>query len=109
MKLKLNQHLSNNNENEIMKVFTEKIKVPKASSCFFPDPGGRPRLRFAGGSEEDRVPVASIRPAADDTGVGAKPRAMLPSGAYFLGRPLFFLEGSMLKEQGRKADEDPSP
>ena len=89
--------------------YLQKVQVPRASSCFFPDPGGRPLLRFAGGSEEDRVPVASTRPAADETGVGDKPSAMLPSGAYFLGRPLFFLEVSMLKPQGRKPDDDPSP
>jgi hypothetical protein len=29
-------------------------------------------------------------------GVGDKPKAMLPSGVYFLGLPRFFLAGSIL-------------
>lgn len=74
---------------------------PSASSCFFPEPGGRPRWRLAEGSEAD--PAAPPPPPPEsarepgDWAVVANRNAMLPSGVYFLGRPRFFLAGSMLK------------
>lgn len=78
--------------------------APKASSCFFEELGGLPRAFLDGFSED--VPSTSPPPPESVfvgtteeigvTGVGERPKAMLPSGEYFLGRPLFFLAGSML-------------
>nr|GMD79396.1 hypothetical protein GW17_00027932 [Ipomoea batatas]GMD81158.1 hypothetical protein GW17_00027932 [Ipomoea batatas]GMD82203.1 hypothetical protein GW17_00027932 [Ipomoea batatas]GME05165.1 hypothetical protein GW17_00027932 [Ipomoea batatas] len=44
-----------------------------------------------------------------ETGVGERPRAMPPSGEYFLGRPLFFLAGSsMPNPEAAALGDDPS-
>jgi hypothetical protein len=55
--------------------------------------------------------LAAAAAEEEEIGVGAKPRAMLPSGEYFLGRPLFFLaaadDASMLKP-GCLNGDDPS-
>jgi len=88
----------------------QEQELPRASSCFFPDPGGLPRCFFAGASA-DAVPAESPAlppPAAAEAGgevwVGARPRAMLPSGEYLRGRPRFFLA----REQGFIGEEEPS-
>ncbi|WVZ26026.1 hypothetical protein V8G54_004570 [Vigna mungo] len=87
-------------------------ELPRASSCFFPDPGGRPRCFFAGASAEavpaDSPPIPPPEATAEEGGgeawVGARPRAMLPSGEYFRGRPRFFLAS----EHGFIGEEEPS-
>lgn len=77
--------------------------LPNASICLFEDPGGLPRCFFPEASEDGVVPPDSPWPplptaAEEGIGVGDNPSAMLPSGEYFLGRPLFFLfPESMLK------------
>lgn len=98
--------------------------LPKASNCLFPEPGGLPRCFLAEGSvfgvavapslEDSNCPPpppAAVAPVV--TGAGAKASAMLPSGdgEYFLGRPRFFLAGSMLNPPALNppGGDDPSP
>lgn len=62
-----------------------------ANCCLLPDPGGRPLPRFCTGDANDDA-------GADDAG-GAEFAVgdmveMVPSGPYFLGRPLFLFIGS---------------
>lgn len=91
-------------------------KLPKASSCFLPEPGGLPLFRLEEGSEATPgVPVPPPDSAwtnefgEEEIGVGDNPNAMLPSGVYFLGLPRFFFAGSILNlipvEEG---GDDPS-
>lgn len=89
-------------------------KIPRASSCFFPEPGGRPLFLLVGGSEAaPAVPLpesaAWAKELADEEiGVDDKPKAMLPSGAYFLGLPRFFLAESTLNLIPEDDGGDPS-
>lgn len=87
-------------------------QLPKASSCFFPEPGGLPLCFLEGCSDATSTPLPapppeSARPA--DMVVGDKPKAMLPSGVYFLGLPRFFLAGSILNPiPEEEVGDDPS-
>lgn len=79
-----------------------------------PDPGGLPLFRLEGSSEAmPGVPPPespwTMELGEDDIGVGDNPKAMLPSGVYFLGLPRFFFADSILnlipEEEG---GDDPS-
>ena len=85
-------------------------QVPSASNCLFPEPEGLPLCFFAGASADGVPPESPPPDTAVDEGdacVVANPRAMLPSGEYFLGRPLFFLASPPSAEHGFIADEAP--
>lgn len=55
-------------------------------------------------AESPALPPPAAAEAGGEVWVGARPRAMLPSGEYLRGRPRFFLA----REQGFIGEEEPS-
>lgn len=77
---------------------------PRAAICTFLllEPGGLPLLVFFTTSPEPGAPLGELPkpggvgpPPVDAAPTGTSESAMLPSGPYFLGLPLFFFNGSV--------------
>ena len=98
-----------------------KYELPRASiCCFLLEPGGRPLAFFKEEGEADPAEAGGEENAPPDwdtftpEGAGDNASAMVPSGPYFLGLPLFLFKGSlpifMLSPWGMMAPPvEPSP